>query len=177
MAVFPLGRDLLAIYLQDHLAGSTLGVELARRAAAENTGTPLGTTLESLARDIASDRDALREIMSSLGIAPDRFKNALAWSAEKAGRLKLNGRITSHSPLSAVVELEGLIVGVSGKRALWRTLRGLADGDTRLQSAQLEELIARADRQLEVLWSAHEDVAPAALSREANIVGGRDFTG
>ena len=39
--MFPFGRDLLAIYLQDHLAGSTPGVELARRAAAQNAGTPL----------------------------------------------------------------------------------------------------------------------------------------
>jgi hypothetical protein len=162
--MFPFGRDLLAIYLQDHLAGSTLGVELARRAANQNAGTPLGTTLETLSRDISSDRHALRAIMSSLQVAPDRLKNLAAWSAEKAGRLKLNGRITSHSPLSPLVELEGLITGVNGKRALWRALRRLAAVDTRLDSVQLDELIARADRQLETLWSAHADVSPGALS-------------
>jgi hypothetical protein len=162
--VFLFGRDLLAIYLQDHLGGSTLGVELARRAAAQNAGKPLGTTLESLARDIGSDRDALLSIMSTLQIAPDRLKIALGWAGEKAGRLKLNGRLTSYSPLSPVVELEGLITGVNGKRALWRALRRLADGDARLQPAQLDELIARADRQLEALWSAHADVAAAALT-------------
>jgi hypothetical protein len=163
--VFPFGRDLLAIYLQDHLAGATLGVELARRAASENEGTPLGTTLETLARDIESDRDALTAIMSALGINPDRLKTAVAWTTEKAGRLKFNGRITSYSPLSPVVELEGLIAGVNGKRAMWRALRGLAEGDTPLQPAELDELIARADRQLDELWSAHADVARAALMR------------
>jgi len=162
-AMFPFGRDLLAIYLQDHLAGSTLGVELARRAAAQNAGTPLGTTLENLSRDIRSDRHVLRAIMSSLQIAPDRLKNLAAWSGEKAGRLKLNGRIASYSPLSPLVELEGLIAGVNGKRALWRALRRLADVDTRLDPVQIDELIARADRQLETLWSAHADVSLSAL--------------
>jgi hypothetical protein len=160
----PLERDLLAIYLQDHLAGSTLGVELARRATAENAGTPLGDTLGSLAREIESDRDTLGSIMSSLKIAPSRLKNAVAWGGEKVGRLKLNGHITTRSPLSALVELEGLIMGVTGKRALWRALRRLADdGDTRLAPAQLDELLARADHQLETLWSAHADVSSGAL--------------
>jgi hypothetical protein len=46
---------------------------------------------------------------------------------------------------------------------MWRALRRLADGDARLQPAQLGELIARADRQLETLWSAHADVSSGAL--------------
>jgi hypothetical protein len=163
VSVFPFGRDLLAIYLQDHLAGSTLGVELARRAANEHAGTPLGTTLDRLKREIESDRSALLSIMSSLGIAPDRVKNAVAWAGEKAGRLKLNGRITSRSPLSSLVELEGLIAGVDGKRAMWQALRRLTDRDTRLRAAELDELIARADRQLDALWSAHAAVSSEAL--------------
>jgi hypothetical protein len=165
--VLPFSRDLLAIYLQDHLGGSTLGVELARRAAAENADKPLGPVLERLAREIASDREALLSIMSVLEVTPDRFKVALGWAGEKAGRLKLNGRLTSYSPLSPVVELEGLISGVNGKRALWRALRRLADDDTRLDPVQLDELIARADRQLEALWSAHADAASAALEQRS----------
>jgi len=162
--MFPFGRDLLAIYLQDHLAGATLGVELARRAAAENAGTALGTTLASLTREIESDREALSSIMSQLDVAPDRLKNGVAWAAEKAGRLKLNGRITGYSPLSPLVELESLIGGVSGKRAMWRTLRRLADGDSRLHAVQLDDLIARADGQLETLWSAHADISAGAVA-------------
>jgi hypothetical protein len=161
--VFPFGRDLLAIYLQDHLAGATLGVELARRAASQNAAAPLGEVLETIKDEIEDDRASLNAIMSALEISPDRLKNAAAWTGEKAGRLKLNGRLTSYSPLSPVVELEALIAGVNGKRALWRALRLLAD-DPRLQAEQLEELLARADRQLETLWSLHSDAAQAALT-------------
>jgi len=162
--VFPFRRELLAIYLQDHLAGATLGTELARRAASENTATPLGEILETIKHEIEDDRATLNSIMSALEISPDRLKNAAAWTGEKAGRLKLNGRLTSYSPLSPVVELEGLITGVTGKRALWRTLRRLADDDPRLQADQLDELLARADRQLETLWTVHSDASHAALA-------------
>jgi hypothetical protein len=162
--VFPFGRDLLSIYVQDHFAGATLGVELARRAASENAGTPLGTTLEILKHEIEDDRETLKSIMSDLGVAPRRVKNATAWTGEKAGRLKLNGRLTSYSPLSPVFELEGLIAGVNGKRALWLALRGLAGADRRLKIAQLDELIERAELQLESLWWAHADASQAALA-------------
>jgi hypothetical protein len=161
--VFPFDQNLLAIYLQDHLAGATVGVELARRAASENAATALGEILESLKDEIEDDRASLNTIMSVLEISPDRLKNAAGWAGEKAGRLKLNGRLTSYSPLSPVVELEALIAGVNGKRALWRALRRLADDDPRLQADQLEELLARADRQLETLWSVHSEASHAAL--------------
>jgi hypothetical protein len=35
-----LDHKLLSIYLNDHLAGSTSGIELAKRSAANNRGTP-----------------------------------------------------------------------------------------------------------------------------------------
>ena len=162
--MFPFGRDLLAIYLQDHLAAATMGMELARRAASENAGTPLGRSLGILALEIADDRETLRSIMSAVGVAPDRLKNVVAWTGEKAGRLKLNGRLTSYSPLSGVLEIEWLIAGVSGKRALWRALRSLAREDARLQAAQLDDLIVRADRQLDSLWSTHTEVSRAGFA-------------
>jgi hypothetical protein len=165
--VFPLGGDLLAIYLQDHLAGATGGVELARRAAGENEGTELGRFLARLATEIERDREALEGIMGRLGVGSDRLKNVAAWTGEKVGRLKLNGRILEYSPLSQVMELEGLIIGVNGKLALWRTLRGLAEQVDGLDPVEIDQLIARADGQLDGLREQHGRVAPAALAPQA----------
>jgi hypothetical protein len=49
-----LGEDRLSIYLNDHLAGATAGVSLARRAAASNRATGYGDVLEEIAglRDV-----------------------------------------------------------------------------------------------------------------------------
>lgn len=141
------GTSLLGIYLNDHLAGSTLGVSLIERTAAAHRGTPAGSPLADLAREIVDDRDALLAIMSALDISVAHYKLAGAWLTERAGRLKPNGHLLSRSPLSSVVELEGVQLGVQGKEALWRGLRALAEEDPRLDSARLDELIARAEAQ------------------------------
>ena len=96
---------MLAIYLNDHLAGSTVGVELARRAAANNRKSAYGRFLEQLAAEIREDRETLLDIMRSLGVGIDRVKVSAAWAAEKLGRLKLNGRLLGYSPLSRLVGL------------------------------------------------------------------------
>jgi hypothetical protein len=67
--------------------------------------------------------------MRRLGVDPDRIKVGAAWAAEKAGRLKLNGRVRGYSPLSRVVELEGLALLLLGQRRMWETLGRVLAGD------------------------------------------------
>ncbi|EWM10746.1 hypothetical protein [Kutzneria sp. 744] len=140
-------RHELAIYLNDHLAGATGGVELARRIADEHEDTDL----TGLACDIEADRDSLLRIMGALGVQQDHIKVAGGWLGEKLGRLKLNGRLFSRSPLSYVIELEAMRLGVDGKAAGWQTLRRLAEHDDRLDRTHLDELLARARSQQETL--------------------------
>ncbi|HTT27070.1 MAG TPA: hypothetical protein VMG37_01560 [Solirubrobacteraceae bacterium] len=154
---------LLAIYLNDHFAGATAGRELVRRAAASNRGTAYGPFLDELAREIAEDRDALRRIMRALNVRVDPMKVAAGWSAEKLGRLKLNGRLRGYSPLSRVVELEALALGVRGKLAGWHTLETVQDERSIPASPPLAELIARAERQLEALESHRRRAAAEAF--------------
>jgi hypothetical protein len=105
---------LLRIYLQDHHAASAGGVTLAKRALGAN---------HPLARQIARDRGALERVMRHLAVRPSAPKVGIVRMAELVGRLKLNGRIFARSPLSSVVELETLVVGVRGKEALWTALQ------------------------------------------------------
>jgi hypothetical protein len=159
----------LATYLNDHLAGATVGVELARRAASANKGTHYGPALTNLAEEIAEDRATLTGMMAALGIGRDRLKVAAAWSAEKVGRFKPNGHLTSYSPLSRLEELEFLSLGVEGKLAMWRALRD-AHGPT-TGGADLDPLIDRATRQRERLDQLHRDASRDALSARAGRPG------
>jgi hypothetical protein len=156
---------LLAIYLNDHLAGATMGVELTRRSLRANRGTDLGRFLEDLLGEIEEDKRTLEAIMDAVGVAKSPVKPRLAVAAERLGRLKLNGQVTGYSPLSRVLELEGLTIGVAGKLSLWRNLRdgaGLAD---RLPGIDLDALIARAERQLSSI--AERRIAAARLALAA----------
>jgi hypothetical protein len=133
---------LLAIYLNDHLAGATAGVAVAQRVAASNRDNDAYyPALCTLAEEIREDRASLLGIMSVLEIGTDPVKQALAWAGEKVGRLKLNGHLFIYSPLSRLDELEFLALGVTGKRALWRSLELVAPEEPRLRPEQLAELI------------------------------------
>jgi hypothetical protein len=142
---------LLGIYLNDHLAGSTLGLDLAKRLAKAEREWSGGATLTAIAEEIEEDRASLIALMGALGVPVRRYKTAAAWAAEKAARLKLNGRLVRRSPLSRVVELEMLRLGVTGKASGWRTLRTRAEHDSRLDAAQLDDLLNRARRQTQQL--------------------------
>jgi hypothetical protein len=137
--------SLLQTYLQDHHAGATAGVELARRSAGANDGTEYGPELRALADEIAADRETLERVMEAFGVGPHRIKDAGAWALEKVGRLKPNNRVLGYSPLSRVVELEGLVTGVTGKLALWQALRETLGG--RVDGIDLDALAARAESQ------------------------------
>ena len=163
-------RKLLRIYLQDHLAAATGGAELARRARGANEGTPYGEQLAKLADDIEADRRTLESIMEDLGFGADRAKNIGFWVAEKAGRLKLNGRLTGYSPLSRMIELEGLIAGVGGKLSLWRTLREIADSVPELDSDRLGRLIERGEQQLQTLHELRSRAGREAFAESAPVV-------
>ena len=155
--------DLLAIYLNDHLAGATVGSELSRRALGSNRGTPLGVFLEGLHREIEEDRRSVLLVMSRLGVRPDRVKKAVAWLGERAGRLKPNGQLRGYSPLSRLVELEGLCLGVEGKLSLWRSLEHAVGGDPRLAGIDFESLARRAEAQRESLEAHRVEAARTAL--------------
>jgi hypothetical protein len=158
-----LGEDHLSIYLNDHLAGATVGVNLARRAAGNNRSTSYGPVLAALAEEIEHDRQSLVELMGRLSVGQDRLKIALAWGAEKATRLKPNGQILGYSPLSRLEELEQLAVGVHGKLALWQALRHTHGTDARLRGIDFEELIARARSQRRRLETQRTRAADEAL--------------
>ena len=159
-----LDRKLLGIYLNDHLAGATIGVELGRRARASNKGTEYGDVLERVTREIEEDRDALRRLMDSLEIGRDRPKVIGAWIAEKVGRLKPNGRLTGYSPLSRLIELETLALGIGGKVSLWEALIEVSGEDARLDEQELRRLAARAERQRKEIWQLRQRAAGEALA-------------
>jgi hypothetical protein len=152
----------LAIYLNDHLAGATLGVELARRLRSSNKkDSEMGQPLARICKEVEADRDTLVQLTDRLGIARDPVKPVLAKVAERLGRLKLNGRILSYSPLSRVLELEVLSGLVGGKMQLWNALEQ-SFGES-LEGFDFHDLAARADSQGQRLEDLHLAATRRAL--------------
>jgi hypothetical protein len=113
---------LLDIYLDDHHAAAGAFLQVARRARLANPEGELAAFFDRLVGELTEERRELERMMRELGLRPSRAKDVVAGAAAQLGRLKLNGRVRGYSPLSRVLELEGLEAGVTGKLALWRTL-------------------------------------------------------
>jgi hypothetical protein len=154
--------NLLSIYLNDHLAGATGGIELARRVRnANREDERFGPPLTEICDEIEADREVLIGLMDQLGIRRDPLKPVAAWTVEKFGRLKLNGQLTGYSPLSRQVELEGLLIGIAGKAQMWKALgHALGPCAGEVDFAQLAE---RAERQRTVVGDLHLEAASLAL--------------
>ena len=152
----------LAIYLNDHLAGATLGVELARRLRGSNQGdSDFGPALAELCTEIEADRETLKRVMDQLGVGQSKLKPLTAVLGERLGRLKLNGQLRGYSPLSRLDELELLQLGVTGKQRLWQALGHTRSAD--LRTFDLDALAERAGGQLRRLGELHSKAAVLAL--------------
>ncbi len=156
--------DLLKTYLQDHHAGATAGLELARRTAGANDGNDYGPELGRIADEIAADKEALEQVMERLEVKPSRLKDAGGWTAEKMGRLKPNNRLLSYSPLSRVIEIEGLVIGVTGKQALWEAIQ-TAVGES-IDGISFDELARRAADQRTRLDALRRRAATEAFEQD-----------
>ncbi len=152
----------LAIYLKDHHAAGSAGARLAARLA-ENVSPAVEARneLARVAQEVQEDLHTLERVMLAEQVRPNATKDTLAKGLELLGRFKLNGRVTGRAPLSDVIELETLLVGITGKAALWRSL---SEGGTRA-SVDFDELLRRADAQQATVSRYRDRAASRAFAR------------
>jgi hypothetical protein len=137
--------DALTTYLQDHLAGAMHAIELLEAMRDHYDGQPLRKFAAKMLVEIEADRDVLAGLTERAGGVVGAMKEWAAWLAEKVSRLKL--KHGSADGLGTFEALEFLVMGIHGKRALWRALATVAAGDSFLQGMDFDELIARAENQ------------------------------
>lgn len=156
--------EFLGIYLNDHWAGAAAGRALAHRVAKENSDRSWGPDLVWLAEQIDEDRQTLNMLREHLGVGGGRLKQVGALLAERVGRIKPNGRIIRHSPLSRVLETEALMAGILAKQRLWAAMRHGGPSRAELAVFDFVELERRADAQLTRLRLIHEQASSLAFS-------------
>jgi hypothetical protein len=138
-------RDILATYLDDHLAGSVHAIELLKTMRDDHKNEPLGEFAGKLIPEIEADRQQLLRLVERIGAGGSEMKQLAGWVGEKIGRIKLSHRVTNS--LSTFEALEFLELGIHGKWALWRALAEVSPAEPRLQGVDFQRLIRRADAQ------------------------------
>jgi hypothetical protein len=155
-----------AAYLNDHLAGSVAALDLLGKMRSTNEGTEFGRVLDGLERDIEEDRDALLQVIETLGVKTDTVKQAGGRILEKLSRIKFDDHVTGSGELSRLMETEALSLGIAGKLAGWRALKEASRADL---GVDLDRLIERAQEQRRTLEPFRIDAARRVFGeREAN---------
>lgn len=157
-----MSRDALRTYLNDHLAGSVMAIELCERTIGENEGTPFAARLGRLLKGIREDQTVLKGLIERIGAGQNPLKKAGAWLAAQAGRLKLGGT-DEPGELSRLELLELLTAGIHGKRSLWRALRVVSARHEELRGVDLDALERRAIEQHDEVEEMRLEAATAAL--------------
>ena len=133
-------------YLNDHLAGSVGALELIAHWAKLCRGKALGEFFTDLEAEISADQDTLRDLMRCLGVEESKMRQAGAWTAEKLGLARFAIAGVEPGGLGLVLALEGLIMGIAGKKLLWRALG--AANLPKAEAFDFKELQRRAEEQI-----------------------------
>jgi len=137
-------REDLGIYLKDHFAGGVGAVELLEHLVKEHADDPLGAFFSELRAEIQADHEQLHNLMTALGYEESSLRNAGAWMAEKFSHAKIGFAAGKESKLGLLQALEALLLGINGKRLLWRSLAVTKHSSPILQKTDLARLEARA---------------------------------
>ena len=151
----------LDVYLNDHLAGGTAGVNLATMAADEHRSDEHGAFFSELASDIRKDHDQLEAIMDALNTDRSATKVAAAEVGSKMMAPKFTG---TEDELNTFVALETLSIGVEGKHCLWQSLKTVEDANPALADFDIDNLISRAREQRSRIEAKRLELAPRALA-------------
>lgn len=156
-------RDLLGLYLNDHLAGAAAGRARARQMARQHADLPVGSGLHRLSSDLSAEHARLRRLVDELGLEQRRARRALAKLGERLGRLKLNGHLLTRSPMTPLLEVELMRGAVNAKRGLWQTVQDHA-ADLGLDRQEWADLDQQAQEQSQLLDELHGLLRPGAFS-------------
>jgi hypothetical protein len=149
----------LTIYLNDHLAGSVGALELLDRLIDTYQGKPLERFFRELRNEIEADQETLKELIASLGKEESAVRKAGAWIAEKFSRAKIQLSETREGEMGLFLALEGLALGIHGKRSLWRALAAASETLPRLRKLDYVALEKRAVEQYDCVEARRLEVA------------------
>ena len=161
-----MSRERLTIYLNDHLAGSVGALELVDHLIETYKGKPLGQFFQDLRNEIKADQDTLRDLIEKLGKNESAVRKAGAWVAEKLSRAKIRPSDSEEGQMGLLDALEGLVLGITGKRGLWTALAAAADTLPQLRELDYAQLQRRAAEQCDRVEAKRLEIAREVFSSD-----------
>ncbi len=157
-------NEQIATYLNDHLSGSVVALELLKNLESLHAGTSLEQLLAALRKEITADRQELESLMSRLKITQSLTRKATAWLAEKSTEIKLQLDDPGNGALRLLETFEVLSLGIEGKRGMWMALAAASESAASLRSVDYTRLVTRAEEQRKRVEVMRLETAKKALA-------------
>ena len=151
----------LSDYLNDHVAGSVAALELLDRLVAACEGKPLERFFRDLRTDIRDDQEQLKELLAKLGAEESSIRKAGAWFLEKLSRPTID---LDEPETGLFLALEALVLGITGKRSLWRALQAASRTVPELARLDYAGLEKRAIDQCERVEARRLEIARSVFN-------------
>lgn len=151
----------LIAYLNDHLAGSVAALELIDHLIETPDTLADEPFLRELRGEIDADQTVLREVLTRFGGEESTTRKAAAWLMEKVGWAKLHLADATAGGMGRLQAFEGLVLGITGKAALWRAL---AETHGSAIGVDIVELTRRAEDQRDRVEAHRLQAARAAFA-------------
>jgi len=159
-------KDPLHVYLNDHLAGATAGVDLVKTAA-ENHEGEMGEFFTELADGITGDYNTLTSLIDQMNAHASGAKEAFAKIGSEVSESKFSGESIGDPTFGTFLTLETLSIGVEGKLCMWKALKVIAAEHPELAAMDIDTLIERAQSQRDGIEAKRLEIAGSALSAES----------
>ena len=162
-----MANESLTTYLNDHLAGSVVALELLDHLEEDGARTAQASILADVHADIVADRQELEAFMVQMGIAVSVPRKATGWLVEKLSEIKLHLDDAGDGALRRLEALETVSLGIAGKQALWHALAAAAEDMPELSGLDYTRLGRRAETQREAVESLRLRAAQEAFGTRA----------
>ncbi len=149
----------MSTYLEDHLTGATLVIELVDRRRKRDD---VEAWMHEFHAQLLSSRRIVQSLADQFSTGASHIKQAAGWAAEKAAQVKLALDGDGNEDLRDLLELETMRTGVEGQKCLWRSLQRL--DDERVGAVDIEAHLRTADEQADTLEQFRLDAAVRALT-------------
>lgn len=148
-------------YLSTHLTGAAAATSMLRRLAERLDADDLRTIVQEL----VDEQQMVRDTMRQLGFTPSTTSRIVARGSELVSRTARMAQGVYDEELRNLTELEAMITGIEGKKAMWRLLEDLTEQHPPLRALDLDALQVQAERQQAVVDEHRRTAGVSALSQ------------
>jgi hypothetical protein len=127
-------------------------LELLDRLIENYSGKPLERFFRDLREDVRVDQEKLEGLIAKLGLDESAVQKAGGWLMEKLSRPKIDEEESG-------LGLEALVLGITGKRSLWRTLQAASRAVPEVARLDYSGLEKRAIEQCERVEARRLEIA------------------